>query len=248
MKILVCGANGFIGAALCDGLTRAGHLVVKGVRRPAADGEIAIDCSRDVQASQWLPRLAGIDAVVIAVGILSERDSQRFDDLHQRAPAALFQACDDAGVWRVVQVSALGVETFITENEAPRTRDAAFAAWRPALMRWTLALVWLVTALISAFVYPVSDSLQLLQRVHLQGDVAWVALYGAALIDFGLGIATLRWPSRRLWLLQAGLVSGYTALIAVFLPEFLFHPFGPILKNLPILTLLFLLICEERRP
>ena len=33
--------------------------------------------------------------------------------------------------------------------------------------------------------------------------------------------------------------------IAIALPEFLWHPFGPVLKNIPILALLILLFSEE---
>jgi hypothetical protein len=44
---------------------------------------------------------------------------------------------------------------------------------------------------------------------------------------------------------QVLLIAGYSVLIAIALPEFLWHPFGPILKNLPILALLFVLFNEE---
>ncbi|MBN3817991.1 NAD-dependent epimerase/dehydratase family protein, partial [Paraburkholderia sp. Se-20369] len=48
MNILVCGANGFIGRALCARLEAGGHRVVRGVRRATGPGEIAIDYARDV--------------------------------------------------------------------------------------------------------------------------------------------------------------------------------------------------------
>ena len=32
MQVLVCGANGFIGAAVCEALVGAGHRVRRGVR------------------------------------------------------------------------------------------------------------------------------------------------------------------------------------------------------------------------
>jgi hypothetical protein len=40
---------------------------------------------------------------------------------------------------------------------------------------------------------------------------------------------------------------GYTALITVFLPEFWLHPYGPLLKNLPMLAALALLLVLEDR-
>jgi hypothetical protein len=36
-------------------------------------------------------------------------------------------------------------------------------------------------------------------------------------------------------------VLAYSIIIAIFLPAYWLHPFGPVLKNLPILLLLWLL-------
>ncbi|MEW6339806.1 MAG: SDR family oxidoreductase, partial [Paraburkholderia sp.] len=416
MKVLVCGARGFLGAAICECLVQAGHTVVEGVREPRTVHELAVDFSRDLTPDAWLPRLAGIDAVVNAVGILVERKGQRFADIHEQAPIALFTACSVAGVRRVVQVSALGAErggsayfdsklaadTFLATQpvewqicrpslvygaegksasffralaslpvcvvpaqgrqmlqpihiddfaqailrlldpatparqcvelvgatrvayrdmlssyrrqmgfESARTlsipawligataamldpipgailtrdtwkmlragnvgdvvqtasllrrppkgvdgfidaaqalpmREQALAHWRPGLLRGVLALVWLWTALVSLFMYPLHDSLALLARVHVTGPVATAALYGAGLLDLAFGAATLLMPSRRLWFAQAALIAFYTVVIAIAMPEFVIHPFGPLLKNLPILAVLFLLVAEEK--
>jgi hypothetical protein len=57
-----------------------------------------------------------------------------------------------------------------------------------------------------------------------------------------LGILTLAaGGSRLVWQVQFLLVLVYTAIITLRLPEFLAHPFGPIVKNLPILAILWLL-------
>ncbi|HZX79451.1 MAG TPA: complex I NDUFA9 subunit family protein, partial [Lysobacter sp.] len=117
MRILVTGATGFIGGAVVDALLARGHAPVPAVRDVAAAKRrwptldpVAVDFARDTQASAWLPRLAGVDAVVNAIGILRETAAQPFDALHDAAPRALFDACVDAGVRRVVQVSALGAD------------------------------------------------------------------------------------------------------------------------------------------
>lgn len=109
MKVLVCGAAGFIGRAICLRLAAAGHEVLRGVRRPAR-GDVAVDYSADLQAADWLERLRGVDAVVNAVGSISEKGAATFEALHARAPVALFAACAQAGVRRVVQISALGAD------------------------------------------------------------------------------------------------------------------------------------------
>lgn len=111
MRILLTGAGGFIGAQIAAALRDAGHVVVRGVRAgyaaPAA-GAVACDFSTDVEPEVWLPRLAGIDAVVNCAGILREARSGDFERVHVLAPLALFRACERLGIRRVIQISALG--------------------------------------------------------------------------------------------------------------------------------------------
>ncbi|MEQ1559115.1 MAG: DoxX-like family protein [Methyloglobulus sp.] len=112
-------------------------------------------------------------------------------------------------------------------------------------IRLTLATVWLVTGVISLGIYPVEESLKLLARIGIVGTCALFTLYGEALLDIAIGLLTLTKPSQRLWQVQAAIIVGYTAVISVFLPEFWLHPFGPLLKNLPIFTLVWLLYRHE---
>jgi hypothetical protein len=88
-------------------------------------------------------------------------------------------------------------------------------------------------------------ALRMLARVGLHGPGAVAALYLAAALDAVFGVATLWRPGRRLWAAQLALVLGYSAVIAVALPEFLWHPFGPLLKNVAVVALLFILFSEE---
>jgi DoxX-like family len=108
-------------------------------------------------------------------------------------------------------------------------------------IRYCLAAIWLTTGIISFGIYPVRESLALLAEVGIHGDLAVITLYGEALLDIVIGVLTLTAPGKRLWQVQALIVGVYSLVIALCLPEFLIHPFGPILKNLPIFTLLWLL-------
>jgi len=115
-------------------------------------------------------------------------------------------------------------------------------------IRLTLAIVWLTTGLLSLGIYPQQESLALLSRMGLQGTPALAALYLGATADITLGVLTLFTHNKRLWVIQALLISTYTLIISIWLPEFWLHPFGPILKNLPILMLLWLLYHHEGKP
>lgn len=127
MRILVTGASGFIGQALVAALVRDGHAVVCASRHPRGGSgceALAVDFESVPQAGWWRPRLAGIEAVVNAVGILRERSGQTFGALHERAPGELFRACAEAGVPFVLQVSALGAD-HEAQSRYHRTKKAA---------------------------------------------------------------------------------------------------------------------------
>jgi len=103
-SILLTGACGFIGGRLMAALTGAGHRV-RGVSRGSGH-----DFARMTTADAWRPLLAGVDTAINAVGIIAETRGQRFEPIHHLAPAALFRACVDAGVERIIQISALGAD------------------------------------------------------------------------------------------------------------------------------------------
>ncbi|MDB5899145.1 MAG: hypothetical protein JWP41_2747 [Ramlibacter sp.] len=112
MRVLLTGATGFIGRAVAHALQGRGHAVVRVQRRPgrAASDVLQGDFAQVPERGWWASRLAGIDAVVNAVGILREQPGQSFRALHADAPSELFHACALAGVSTVVQVSALGAD------------------------------------------------------------------------------------------------------------------------------------------
>lgn len=103
MRILVTGSSGFIGRHLCDRLNLEGHEVVPCCRSNGCDFK------QMTSADSWRNYLVDIEVVINCTGIISESRNQRFDTLHTDAPIALFKACEERGIKRVIQVSALGV-------------------------------------------------------------------------------------------------------------------------------------------
>jgi uncharacterized protein YbjT (DUF2867 family) len=138
-----------------------------------------------------------------------------------------------------------GVGAFIADAPAERLRGQL--DWLLPLLRWSIAVVWIVTGLVSAFVYPAPDSYELLARTGVPEELRPLMLYGAAGLDLALGLGILLLRRRRtLWLAQLLLIGFYTIVIAVRLPEFLAHPYGPLTKNLPLLAAIWLLYQCER--
>jgi uncharacterized protein YbjT (DUF2867 family) len=100
MHILWCGDQGFIGQHLAARLRASGHEV---------RGLAGLDFCQALSPSRWRPALQGVQAVVNAVGVLRDTRRRPMTLVHARAPLALFQACAELGVRRVLHVSALGL-------------------------------------------------------------------------------------------------------------------------------------------
>lgn len=117
MKVLICGAKGFIGRNLSRALEQAGHEVIGGVspRHAGAPNSVVVDYAKDTHSETWLPRLENIDAVINAVGVLRTSSNRPIEAVHQYTPIALWNACVQANIQKVIQISALGAETGQTQ-------------------------------------------------------------------------------------------------------------------------------------
>ena len=143
MNILLCGASGFAGRHLETALSNAGHKITRGIRQPRGPDDIAIDYTRDVDIASWLPRMAGIDAIINAVGVLRDSKAQPMAKLHDAVPRALFAAAAQHGVKRIVQISALGggtgiptpyMQTKQAADDYLQTLDVDWTILRPSLI------------------------------------------------------------------------------------------------------------------
>jgi uncharacterized protein YbjT (DUF2867 family) len=155
---------------------------------------------------------------------------------------------DPAPTQRLLGRQARPIVSFVLDARAERAR--AKLDWLLPVLRISIAVVWIFTAIVSAFVYPVADSYELLARTGIPAGLRPMMLYGAAVFDLLLGLGIVLLKRRRwLWLAQLGLIGFYTIVIAFRLPEFLVHPYGPLTKNLPMLAAIWLLyqLEDERR-
>jgi uncharacterized protein YbjT (DUF2867 family) len=154
-------------------------------------------------------------------------------------------AADPAPTMRLLGRPARPIASFVVDPGAERAR--AKLDWLLPVLRLAIAVVWIATAIVSAFVYPAAGSYELLARSGIPEPLRPPMLYGASVFDLLLGLGTLFLRRRRwLWLVQLALIGFYTIVIAFRLPEFLAHPYGPLTKNLPMLAAIWLLYELEK--
>ena len=149
MRILVLGAAGFIGRHIVAELLNGGHQPVGAVRRVADFAKafpgvaaVACDLVRDTSVSDWLPRLTGIDAVVNAAGVLSGAEMEA---VHVTAPRALYEACAQAGVKRVVLISAISARPEVATDYS-RAKLAGEKLLQDGPLDWTILKPSLIVA------------------------------------------------------------------------------------------------------
>jgi hypothetical protein len=114
--------------------------------------------------------------------------------------------------------------------------------------RLALSVLWLGSGLLSLSPFARPDGLTLLAEIGATGPLASVLLYAAAGLDLAVGVALLRnWRPTLVGLAQLGLVLAFTAILTVRAPVWWLHPFGPLLKNLPVLALALVVMAREGR-
>jgi uncharacterized protein YbjT (DUF2867 family) len=114
MNVCVLGGTGFVGTELVRRLVRAGHWVRVATRNIAhAERLRVLDTAELRVANVHEPRILSAlflncDAVINLIGILNESGRNSFDAVHRALPAKLMAAAHNAGVRRVLHMSALG--------------------------------------------------------------------------------------------------------------------------------------------
>lgn len=109
------------------------------------------------------------------------------------------------------------------------------------LLRTSVVVLWLVTALISALLPHESGVLHLLARCGFDGDLGVAVLVASCSLNTLLGVSLLHRPGPWTYAVQIGAVIGYTLTAAFNMPELTIDHCGPLLKNLPLLAMLLLL-------
>jgi len=129
--ITVFGGSGFLGRYVVRALAKKGWRVRVAVRRPDLAGHLQpmgnVGQIHTVQANLRYPdsitrAVEGADAVVNLVGILHETGGQNFSAVHVFGAGAIANCVRNAGIDRLVQISAIGADANSDANYA-RTKS-----------------------------------------------------------------------------------------------------------------------------
>ncbi len=145
LKICITGGTGFVGRVLTRQLLDAGHGVRLVVRRPprpvlqARRFPMMPDfATADFSSSASLSgAFRGHDAVIHLIGIIGELGSQTFERVHTDLSRTVMEATRDAGVRRLLHMSALGTGAQ-ARSRYHQSKWAAEEIVRRSGLDWTL--------------------------------------------------------------------------------------------------------------
>ena len=144
MKILILGGSGFVGSHLVRRLSREGHSITVITRHPTGAKHLTIVPRVNILVFDPYDRerlgkaLSGHDALINLVGILNEsgRDGSGFRRAHVELVEIAIEACEQAGVERIIQMSALNAGK--GESHYLRTRGEGEQRVRSSSLAWTI--------------------------------------------------------------------------------------------------------------
>ena len=118
------------------------------------------------------------------------------------------------------------------------------------LLRGSLVVVWLATAVVSVWELhgQSRELLAGLPTAWTEGNTSWlptaILLAGAA-ADAVLGLWLALRPGRKAYGAALLMMLAMTLLATAIQPAWWLHPFGPLTKNLPIAAILWVLLQDE---
>ncbi|MFT3734433.1 MAG: SDR family oxidoreductase [Rhodocyclaceae bacterium] len=127
-------------------------------------------------------------------------------------------------------------QQFLTAQEAQRCRQDFLHQLGMGLGRVVLASVCLLSAALPLLWPQAVQPFAHLQAVGIVGEPAQWAYYAMLFIDICAAGLALFARSRLAWAALAFIVAGYTLGLGWLSPALWFDPFGPLLKNLPMLA------------
>jgi uncharacterized protein YbjT (DUF2867 family) len=142
-RVLVAGGTGFVGSHVLAKLSAAGHDVIVLTRhRERARDLLLLPTVRVIEADPYAPATLGrymhhVTAVINLVGMLHEHGRDTFERAHVEYARLLVTACRNAGVARIVHVSALAASPDAASAYL-RSKAAGEAVIAESGIAWTI--------------------------------------------------------------------------------------------------------------
>jgi uncharacterized protein YbjT (DUF2867 family) len=150
MRVLVTGGSGFVGNWVVAELLARGHQVCCLVRKGSAGklkaaAQVAVVSGDALDPEALAQAAAGCEAAIHLIGIIREFPGRgvTFERLHYEATVTVLEAARAAGVWRYLQMSALGARPDAAEpyhltnyraDEYVRLSGLAYTIFRPSVI------------------------------------------------------------------------------------------------------------------
>lgn len=179
-RVLIIGGTGFVGRAVAARLATANvRLCLPTRRRARAAASLILPAAEVVEADVHDPitlraLMQGQDAVINLVGILHSRSGSPWGPDFQRAhvelPQKIVAACIDAGISRLVHISALGAGSD-APSQYQRSKAAGEAAIKsaPTGLEWTILQPSVIFGREDSFLNLFADLLALFPLMPLAG-------------------------------------------------------------------------------
>ncbi len=128
--VTIFGGSGFVGRYITQRMAQAGWRVRVAVRRPneamqvlpyGEVGQVALVQANVRDTASTRAAIEGADVVVNCVGIIAETSRQKFNDVNCEAAARIARLAADAGVGKLVHLSALAADAN-SESEYARSK------------------------------------------------------------------------------------------------------------------------------
>ena len=141
MKVLITGGTGFVGRYLCAELAERGHDVTALARSPdASDLPEAVAVERGDVTDRGSLDFAGQEVVVNLVALsplFDPKGEKTHESVHLGGTRNVVSAAEDAGVSRLVQMSALGADAS-GPTEYIRAKGKAETVVKESSLDWTI--------------------------------------------------------------------------------------------------------------
>lgn len=203
---------------------------------------------------QWLglPEAAKISIPIPAIRAMARfGDFAHMEMLHSETIRMLLRGNTATPAALGEFVHAIGFKPKRIENALQRHPSTQADRWQARLtflkpaLRLSIGSVWLAGG-ITSLIYPRAITDQWLAAAGLTGNAATVMLYAGCILDMALGIGTLsKFKIRLLGAIEIVVMAVYSIIMAIVLPEFWLHPFGPLVKNIPLAVATLIMMALE---